>query len=60
MKSKKKIVEAVTVLMPAGDAKRLKHLAIDAGRSTSAVVREALAPLLRKENAAREIERGAI
>lgn len=40
--STKKNSERVTIVMPAAEARRLKHLAIDEGRSTSAIARDAL------------------
>ena len=39
--------ERVTILMPESDVRRLKHAAVDADRSTSSIVREALGPVLR-------------
>lgn len=42
MKAHFENTERVTIVMPATDARRLKHLAVDEGKSTSAVAREAL------------------
>ncbi len=40
--------ERVTISMPVEDVRRLKHAAVDAGLSTSSIVREALGPILRR------------
>jgi Arc/MetJ-type ribon-helix-helix transcriptional regulator len=46
MKSQAEKTERVTILMPESDARLLRHAAVDAGKSTSAVVRNALRPIL--------------
>jgi len=40
--------ERVTVMLPVSDARTLKHFAVDEGRSTSAVIRSAVAEYMAK------------